>query len=91
MIELLEEHDKFWEKEKLEKRWWNNAIDTDLTRERRQRYSEVYDSVNALHRMGVPAARKAIEQTRRRWEAINFENPQIVAACEAALKDLPKE
>ena len=91
LIELLEEQDKFWEKEKLEKGWWNNAIDTDLTQERRQRYSEVYDSVNALHRMGVPAARKAIEQTRRRWEAINFEYPQIVEACEAALKGLPKE
>lgn len=91
LIELLEEQDKFWEKEKLEKGWWNNAIDTDLTQERRQRYGEVSNSVNALHRIGVPAARKAIEQTRRRWEAINFENPQIVEACEAALKDLPKE
>jgi len=91
LVKLLEEQDKFWEKQKLEKGWWNNAVETDLTKERRERYCEVYYSVNALHRIGVAAARKAIEQTRQRWEAINIENPQIVEACDAALNDLPKE
>jgi hypothetical protein len=46
----------------------------------------VDSAVEALAEIGDPRAREAVELTRRRWVAINFENPQIVEACNDALK-----
>ena len=46
----------------------------------------VFDGVIALGRIGDPRAKEAIEMSRRRWQAIAFENPQIVEACDRALE-----
>ena len=86
LTDLLKAHDKFWAAQTLDKGWWNADVGTDLTRERRERYGEVYYGVVTLGRLGDGRAREAIELTRRRWEAINFSNPQIVEACTEALK-----
>jgi hypothetical protein len=51
-----------------------------------QIYAETYYSVCALGEIGDPSAREVIEQTLARWKPINYSNPQIVEACEQALK-----
>jgi len=86
LIRLLEEDDVYWAGQKVEKGWWNDRIDSDLTRERRRRYSEVYNAVCALHTIGDPAAVPALEMTKRRWETIPIDNDQIVETCKRALK-----
>lgn len=86
LIELLKREDQFWAKQKLETGWWNNSPDSWLTKYRRTSFELVSDSVDALGKIGDPRAREAIELTRRRWVAIHSENPQIVEACDRALK-----
>jgi hypothetical protein len=88
LVALLEEHDRFWATQDLEKGWWNRDVESALTRRRRDSYGEVLDAVIALGRIGDARAREAIDATRRRWRAIDFENPQMVEACESALKAL---
>src|SRR5207249_3050792 len=85
LIELLREHDRFWEEQRLEPGWWNRDVGSALTERRRDVYGEVYSSVIALGQIGDARAIEVIEKTRRRWRAINFENPQIVEACDRAL------
>ena len=91
LINLLKQHDRFWEDQDLKKRWWNREVGSELTRHRRAVYGEIYHAVCALRSFEDPRAREAIEITRRRWKSINFENSQIVEECEAALKALKKQ
>jgi len=91
LINLLKQHDKFWENQYLKKGWWNRDVGSELTRNCRKVYGEIYYAVCALRSFADPRAREAIEITRRRWKSINFENPQIVEECEAALKALNKQ
>jgi hypothetical protein len=91
LINLLKQHDQFWEDQDLKKGWWNRDVGSELTRKRRAIYGEIYYSVCALRSFADPRAREAIEITRRRWKSINFENPQIVEECEAALKAFTKQ
>jgi hypothetical protein len=85
LIELLREHDGFWEEQRLEPGWWNQDVGSALTERRREVYGEVYKSVIALGRIGDARAIEVIERTRRRWRAVTFENPQVVEACDQAL------
>ena len=91
LINLLKQHDQFWENQNLKKGWWNQDVRSELTRNRREVYGEIYYAVCALRSFADPRAREAIEITRRRWKSINFENPQIVEECEAALKAFTKQ
>lgn len=91
LINLLKQHDKFWENQDLKKGWWNRDVGSELTRNRRDVYGEIYYAVCALRSFADPRAREVIEITRRRWKSINFENPQIVEECEAALKAFTKQ
>jgi len=93
LIDLLSEHDQFWAAQVLDKDWWNSnsSSESDLTRQRRQNYGEVYYAVCALRAFRDPKAKEVIERTKQRWETIDFENKQIVEACDAALKALPGE
>lgn len=86
LISLLEEHDKFWAKQKLEKGWWNSDENSERRKKRRQIYGEVYHSVYALKEIGDFSAIPVIELTKDRWESIGFDNPQIVEECAEALK-----
>lgn len=90
LINLLEENDKYWAKQKLQKDWWNGDKNTDRNRSRRQIYGETYYSVHALAEIGDLRAVPAIELTKKRWEAIQFENPQIVEGCRDALEKFEK-
>ena len=42
LIELLREHDGFWEEQRLEPGWWNQDVGSALTERRREVYGEVY-------------------------------------------------
>src|SRR6185295_6525826 len=90
LIHLLREHDGFWSQQHLEPDWWSLDYESELTKTRRRSYGEVYKSVIALGKIGDGRAIEAIQLTRSRWEAINFENKQIVDACDNALKLLRK-
>ena len=90
LVELLTRHDRFWAKQDLQEGWWNNDTGSELTRRRRDIYGEVYSAVWALRLIKDPRAREVLEMTRKRWEAIDFDNPQIVEACKAALHELPE-
>ncbi|HEY3912855.1 MAG TPA: hypothetical protein VGN61_00095 [Verrucomicrobiae bacterium] len=89
LIQLLKDHDQFWVKQRLSANWWNTDPGSKLTGERRGNYGEIYDSVCALRRFHDPQAREAIELTKRRWETIRFDNPQIIEECDAALREMP--
>jgi hypothetical protein len=86
LIAGLKENDRFWSEQHLEKDWWNRDYGSELTQKRRGKYGEVYHSVIALGKIGDIRALRTIELTRRRWNLINFDNPQIVEECEKALK-----
>jgi hypothetical protein len=86
LTKLLQQQDRFWSNQELEAGWWNKDPDSPLTRLRREAYGEVHASVHALRQIGDPRARDVLEMTRRRWAAINFDNPQIVEECDAALR-----
>jgi len=88
LIDLLEKHDQFWAKQNLQKGWWNKDVGSDQTRRRRDVYGEVYYGVCALRTFKDRRAKSVIDKTRTRWRAINFDNPQIVEECEAALQEL---
>lgn len=88
LIGVLQENEKFWSVQSLAGDWWNRDYESELTRERKQKYGEVYGSVTALGKIGDSRALEAIQVTKHRWALINFENPQIVEACDAALAKL---
>ena len=90
LISLLETDDQFWAKQDLKPGWWNAG--GPMRSIQRDRYSEVFGSVYALGQIGDPRAKDAIEQTRKHWLTIPFENKQIVEQCDTALKAFtPKE
>jgi hypothetical protein len=91
LIEVLHTQDRFWAKQDLKPGWWNQDTTSKLTQMRREAYGAVCYSVIALGEIGDPAAREAIQLTWDRWAAINFENNQIIEACDQALKALRKE
>ncbi|MFH1742730.1 MAG: hypothetical protein ABIH23_27300 [bacterium] len=91
LIDLLEQHDKFWQIQDLKKDWWNTDINSEITRERRKLYGEVHHAVYALRVLGDPRAKEAIELTRKRWETIDFENPQIVEECDTAVRKFAEQ
>jgi hypothetical protein len=86
LIEVLSTEDSFWSKQDLKPGWWNAEVESELTQIRRANYGKVYAAVYTLARIGDTRAKHAIEQTRNRWAAIHFENPQIVETCDAAIK-----
>lgn len=88
LIDLLKQEDQFWAKQELKPGWWNNEVESALTRQRRDSYGLVYAAVNALAKIGDPDAEEAVVLTRRRWVAIKFENPQMVEACDRVLKNM---
>ncbi len=88
LIALLVQHDRFWASQDLKKGWWNDWSDPELTRRRQDIYGEIYAAVYTLRSFGDPKAKDALEMTRKRWSAINFDNPQIVEECDAALREL---
>jgi len=87
LVKLLRKHDRFWAGQELEEGWWNKDVSSARTSERRKFYGEVYAAVCALKNINDPRAVEALELTRERWLAINFQNKQIVEACQAALID----
>jgi hypothetical protein len=88
LIDLLIHHDKFWADQDLKKGWWSDRSDPQLTMRRQDIYGEVYDAVYTLRSFGDPKAKDALEMTRKRWIAVDFDNKQIVEECEAALREL---
>jgi hypothetical protein len=88
LIDLLIQNDKFWAGQDLKKGWWSDQSDPELTRRRQDIYGDVYGAVYTLRSFGDPKAKDALEMTRKRWSAINFDNTQIVEECEAALREL---
>jgi hypothetical protein len=88
LVAQLDAADRFWAVQQLAPGWWN--VDSPITTERRERYSDVYEAVVALERIGDPRAKPAIERTLVRWKKIAFDNPQIVESCEAALGTFAK-
>jgi hypothetical protein len=86
LVDLLKKHDQFWAGQKLAKGWWNDSSDPDLMSQRRDIANEMCSCVYSLGKIGDPAGREVVELTKRRWEAINFENTQIVDACNQALQ-----
>ena len=92
LIDLLKQHDRFWGEQRLQAGWWNDFTNEELTSRRRDIYGEVYTAVYTLRSFHDPRAKDVLEMTRNRWQAINFENRQIVEECERALQELaPKE
>jgi hypothetical protein len=87
LIDLLKKHDRYWAKQKLAAGWWNEDASPERTR-RRAIYGEVYYSVCALRTFADPRARDVLQTVRDRWKAIDFDNPQIVEECEAALREI---
>jgi hypothetical protein len=88
LIDLLKQHDRFWAEQRLQKGWWNDFSNPEQTDRRRDIYGEVYAGVYALRSFRDPRAKEVLELTRKRWSAINFDNPQIVEECDAALREL---
>jgi hypothetical protein len=88
LIGVLRENEKFWSLQRLDGDWWNRDSQSELTRTCRQKYGEVYSSVIALGKIGDPRAMEEIQVIRKRWALINFENPQIIEACDEALAKL---
>jgi hypothetical protein len=89
LIDLLKQHDRFWAEQRLQKGWWNDYTNPDQPTDlRRDIYGEVYGAVCALRSFRDPRAKEALEMTRKRWVAINFDNTQIVEECGAALREL---
>ena len=85
-IAILEKDYDFWATQKLENGWWNNNIESELTKKRRDIYGEVYMSVYALDKLDASEALEIIKKTKEQWKAIGFDNPQIVEECSKFLK-----
>jgi hypothetical protein len=88
LVSLLDDDNKFFGGEKLTKDWWNENIDSAQTEERRARYGETYEAVNALGKIKDKRARDALVATRALWTKLAFDNPQIVEGCTDALAHL---
>jgi len=88
LIDLLEKHDRFWAEQDLQEGWWNRDTESEETRRRRNTYGEVYAAVCALRLFQDPRSEEVLKMTRDRWKIMDFENPQILEECEAALEAL---
>ena len=86
LIDLLNKHNEHW-KQQMAKPDWESKHAYKSGANRRA-YSETYAAVYAFLRIGDPRTRSVIEETQRRWNAINSKNPQILETCEGALKVL---
>jgi len=87
LVELLEEHDRFWAGQHLKPDWWNRDYQSALTQRRRRIYGEVYKSLIVLGKLGDERAINAINQTRARWDrGSNNLNREIVEQCDRALR-----
>ncbi|HKF54659.1 MAG TPA: hypothetical protein VKJ45_04415 [Blastocatellia bacterium] len=87
LVELLEEHDRFWAGQHLEQDWWNRDYNSKLTVKRRRIYDEVRASVILLGKIGDETAANAVNQTRATWDRLN--NPlsaEIIKQCDEALR-----
>ncbi|MBN1554844.1 MAG: hypothetical protein JXA11_08860 [Phycisphaerae bacterium] len=91
LIDLLKQHDTFWENQELKTGWWNSDVGTKQTRRRREIYGETYYAVCALRSFGDPKARPVIEMTKKRWQTIPVNNTQIPEKCDEALKVFDKQ
>jgi hypothetical protein len=90
LIQLLLQRDRYWASQHLKKGWWND-MSAPETASRRNAYMDVYGAVAALRSFHDPAAREVLELTRGRWQALAFDNPQIVEECDRALHELETE
>lgn len=90
MINLLEEHDAFWAQQIVEKDWWGDQTNPELTARRQEVFGEIVNAVRALGSFRDPRAKEALELTRRRWAMMYFDNPQIVEECDTALRELAR-
>lgn len=88
LIALLKAHDEFWNTQRLQKGWWNLNPGSTETKQRQEVYGEIYYGVAALRSFHDPRTKGILEATRNRWCAIDFDNPQIVEECDAALREL---
>jgi len=91
LVTVLDEEHEFWAGERLAPGWWNENVDSIQTQLRRDRYGIVYSAVHALEEIGSPRAGAALEATRRQWLTIPFDTPQIVEACDHALRSLDRK
>ncbi len=87
LIDLLARHDRFWAEQDLKEGWWNDVGSEENPR-RRAIYGEVFNSLWTLRAFKDPRAKEVLKMTRDRWQAVNFDNTQIVEACDAALREL---
>jgi hypothetical protein len=85
LVKLLETSDRFWAAQHLTGGWWNADVESAVTKERRDRYFDVYDAVIALGQIGDARARRVIQLTFKRWHAIGFDDRQMVEACVSAM------
>jgi hypothetical protein len=90
LISLLEQRDKYWSQQELKQGWWNDSSDPGLAHTRHGMYGGVYSAVWTLRQVGDRRAKAAVEQTRKTWSQINFDNKQIVEECDAYLHDIDK-
>lgn len=80
----------YWDDQKLEKGWWSSHPQSELTRERHENYSVLFQSIIALGKIGDPKAREALELIRTQWADPRFGFDQIFKECESALDQLGK-
>ena len=86
LITVLKQNERFWSEQPLEEGWWNNSVESELGKERRRNYRELYSSVVALGKIGNPRATEAIQLTRKQWVLIDYS--EIIKECDAALAKL---
>jgi hypothetical protein len=89
LIDLLKTQDDYWSRQKLTPGWWND--DNPSRAQWQNNYGLVFSAVYALEQIHDLRANDAIELTRRRWDLIQFENPQIVEECDKTLKSFASE
>jgi hypothetical protein len=85
LAKLLEDHDQFWGREKLEPGWWKSMDGSAHAKYRNDMRSETYYAVWALGEIGDSSATEAVRHTRRRWPDMNLDDHQIVDECDSYL------
>ena len=65
--------------------WWNQDVDSELNRLRRDQYGRAYAAVIALGQIGEPRTLPALRAARAAWATIPDPGPQMVAACDQAV------
>src|SRR5205807_9078874 len=67
LIDLLQQHDRFWAEQRLQKRWWNDFTNPEQTERRRDIYGDVYAGVCALRALRGPRAKHVLEVAIMAW------------------------